>query len=1137
MKLDSPKLQRGCQGVGRWLENRRKSCIINRLWPTAGRRQDPHDSSHFGPSAAELTALPWAQVMKNLFIPLAALVVVSALAPAAYSQEPSRRIVPLMDEWRTVLDDPAAAADPNFNDTHWQSISLPHNWEDYQGYRQLTHGNLHGTAWYRRTFTPNSADKGRRFFVEFEGVGSYAKVFLNGTQVGAHAGGRTCFSCDITDDLRFDEANILAVRADHPAKIDDLPYVCGGCWGSPNTEGSQPLGIFRPVRLVVTDSIRVEPFGVQVWTPEISVERAVVKIATEVKNYGAWPREVTVRSEVVDADGHVLAHVDSTVEVAPGALETVEQTCPPITMPHLWSLDDPYLHHIRTTLVDDEAPLDELSTRFGMRWIEWPVGSVGAGDTADRTIDPEKLAEVPSEANDFFTTRLGPADADVRVVGPVRVSIPTCDAQSATVRVVTTLKNFSGEPKQVLVTSFLRNFNGTKFVYSLDTPLAVEPGESREVVQESPTINFPELWSPENPYLHVVETTLQHPENAHDDEKAVIYDRAETSFGIHATTELANKGDAYAAPAADKSGKPAPPRPFLLNGKPVFLNGTCEYEHLLGNDHAFTDEQIRARMLQVKAAGFNAFRDAHHPHNLKYLELCDELGLVCWTQIGAHVYFDSEPFRENYRQAAREWVRERRNSPSIVLWGLQNESSLPEVFARELTEIIRELDPTTSSQRKTATCNGGAGSDWDVPQNWLGTYLGNVNDYGDEAVRQKLVGEYGQWRTLGLHQDGDWQENWAENQMLGREIPEELFVYCLETRIRQAEERRDQFCGHFQWIFNTHANPGRDETNCRDGLPPNDVGVVNYKGLIASWGEPVDAYYMFRANYTPPDREPMVYIHSHTWPNRFDGPGEKSNLVVYSNCDEVELFNDYRTASLGVKKRGPRGTHFEWDSVPVNHNVLYAEGRVNGKPVASDIILLDNLPPAPAWQAHAAADADNTAAAAGEYLYRINCGGEDYTDSHGNRWQDDSHDSSWAQEYENLDPRYASVGRTHDPIAGTQDDELLQTYRYGRHKLGYRFEVPHGRYAVELYFVEPWYGTGGGLDCTAWRLFDVAVNGQTVLDDLDVWKEAGHDAALKKVVEIDVTDGALEVSFPEVKSYQAVISAIAVRRATESDHP
>ncbi len=1063
---------------------------------------------------------------------LLALALVMAVALASAAPAASRQDVRLDDGWRSILGDPAGAESPDFDDSAWQPVSIPHNWEDYQGYRKLTHGNLHGTAWYRLTFTPDLANAGQRHFLEFEGVGSYAKVWVNGHLVGQHNGGRTSFSCDLDNYLEFGRPNVIAVRADHPAGIDDLPYVCGGCWGSPNTEGSQPLGIFRPVHLLATDPVRIEPFGVHVWSPEISARHAVVKTETELKNYGPTSQVVTVRNEILDADGTVLATMEKQTGLRAGETVTVGQLSPTLDHPRLWSLDDPYLHTMRTTLIKRHTPVDSVQTPFGLRWIEWPVGSIGQGAVAERAVDPAKLAAEPAPANNLFTTDVGGRDDSLVRVQPggVEVFIPTCSAAAATVRVKTTVKNDDTEPHDVLLTSFIRDYDGTKFVYSMDAQRRLEPGETYTFDQTSPVIHFPERWSPANPHLHVMETTLQHPEKANT-KRAVVYDRTETPFGIRPIDGLANKGNAYVeadqspAAEADISGQ------FLLNGRPVLINGTCEYEHLLGNDHAFTDEQIRARMMQIKAAGFNAFRGAHHPHNLRYLELCDELGLLCWTQISAHIYFDTERFRDNYRQAVREWVRERRNSPAVVLWSLQNESRLPKVFARELTEMVRDLDPTTSSQRKTVTCNGGVGTDWDVPQNWLGTYRGNVVDYGLEILQQKLVGEYGQFRTRGLHQDGDWDENWADRQMLGRDIPEELFDYCLETRIRVAEENRDKVCGQFQWIFSTHANPGRSETDCRDGLGLNAIGVVNYKGLLTCWGEPIDAYYMYRANYVSADTEPMVYIVSHTWPDRFDSPGTARAIVVFSNCDEVELFNDYQTESLGTRRRGPIGTHFQWDNVPVEHNVLYAEGRVDGKTVATDLIVLNNLSPAPAWQQQAAADADNTAPEPGaEYLYRVNCGGDDYTDVHGQPWQADAFWSSWAQQYDNLDPRYASVDRTYDPIAGTKDDLLHQTYRYGRQKLSYRFDVPNGTYEVELYFVEPWYGTGGGMDCTSWRLFDVAVNGNVALDDLDIWTDVGHDRALKKVIPVTVTDGTIEISFPEVKSYQAVLSAIAIRK-------
>ena len=115
----------------------------------------------------------------------------------------------------------------------------------------------------------------------FEGVGSYATVWLNGKKVGYHAGGRTTFTIDVTNSIYLNnQPNLLAVRADHPAYIRDLPWVCGGCSDERGfSEGSQPMGIFRPVHLIVTNDIRVQPFGIHVWNDTTVSENSLAALA------------------------------------------------------------------------------------------------------------------------------------------------------------------------------------------------------------------------------------------------------------------------------------------------------------------------------------------------------------------------------------------------------------------------------------------------------------------------------------------------------------------------------------------------------------------------------------------------------------------------------------------------------------------------------------------------------------------------------------------------------------------------------------------------------------------------------------------------------------------------------------------
>jgi len=824
--------------------------------------------------------------------------------------------ISLNRDWETTMDGHT-----------WKRVDVPHNWDTYGGYRRLKHGNLHGTAWYRKHFRVE--EKGQRYFLFFEGVGSYATVSVNGLKVGTHAGGRTSFTLDITDAVHPEGDNLITVRADHPADIHDLPWVCGACSDERGfSEGSQPLGIFRPVHLVITHDTRIESFGVHVWNDSTANDQqARVYVETEIKNYGQRWSKGTVTQRLMDLEGKMVAVVRSIESIGPGKTMFVRQELPQVVRPHLWSTGDPYLYTLVTEFAGGDGMIDEVRTPYGIRTIRW------TGST------------------------------------------------------------------------------------------------------------------------------------------------------------------------------------FLLNGKPVLINGVCEYEHKLGGSHAFSDEEIRARVMEIKAAGFNAFRDAHQPHNLLYQQYWDSLGFLWWPQLSAHIWYDSPAFRENFKTLLTEWVKERRNSPSLILWGLQNESKLPADFAAECTRLIRQLDPTASSQRKVTTCNGGAGTDWDVPQNWTGTYGGDPARYAEDLCKQVLVGEYGGWRTLDLHGDTAFSED--------------RLCRLMEAKIGLAESVKDSVAGHFFWLFSSHDNPGRVQSG-EGRRGPDRIGPVNYKGLLSPWGEPLDVYYLYRASFAPKGTDPMVYIVSHTWPDRWTSPGVKNGIVVYSNCDEVELFNDVDGRSLGKKRNPGRGMHFQWDSVDVRYNLLYAVGYIGGKPVAKDCIILHHLQKPPHYDSLIEDKALLQPQPGFNYLYRVNCGGPDYTDHLGHLWKADEGSHSWTNDYPGLPPYFASQRRSFDPIEGTVDWPLFQDFRFGLDKLGYTFPVQDGDYMVELYFVEPWYGRGGGMDCTGWRLFDIAVNDSIVARNIDIWKAAGYSRALKKTFRVHVTGGQLVIGFPKVAAGQALISAIAI---------
>ena len=136
----------------------------------------------------------------------------------------------------------------------------------------------------------------------------------------------------------------------------------------------------------------------------------------------------------------------------------------------------------------------------------------------------------------------------------------------------------------------------------------------------------------------------------------------------------------------------------------------------------------------------------------------------------------------------------------------------------------------------------------------------------------------------------------------------------------------------------------------------------------------------------------------------------------------------------------------------------------------------------------------------GRTMIRINAGGGDYVDGSGNLWSADSGYNTGIQ------------ASTSDPISGTTDDSLYKSERWDPSTspdLQYSFDVPTGNYTVNLYFADFYNGTAGvGL-----RVFDVMIEDELVLDDLDIYREVGHDAALIKSFSVAVTDGQLNIEF------------------------
>ncbi len=287
--------------------------------------------------------------------------------------------------WRFHRGDAAGAERPEFDDSAWRSIDLPHDWsiEDLPPRLETTGESdlrsttfvpnrvgpfdaeasegkastgffVGGTGWYRKRFPASAVPSGRRAEIRFDGVYMDADVWLNGQSLGNHPYGYTGFSYDVTPHLRRDGENVLAVRVRNAGK---------------NSRWYSGSGIYRHVWLTVTGDVRVATWGVAVTTPEVSPTSATVRVATTIENRAAAAQSVDVRVRLLDASGAEAGKGSTSARVS-GAGSGDAQVEIRLPSPKLWSTETPNLYRAEVELVDGPRVVDRTASTFGIRTIE-----------------------------------------------------------------------------------------------------------------------------------------------------------------------------------------------------------------------------------------------------------------------------------------------------------------------------------------------------------------------------------------------------------------------------------------------------------------------------------------------------------------------------------------------------------------------------------------------------------------------------------------------------------------------------------------------------------------------------------------------------------------------------------------------
>ena len=276
------------------------------------------------------------------------------------------------DNWTFHLGAAQGAENVTFDNSHWRKIDLPHDWsiEDLKGTNSPFNQNAisqvsggftrGGTGWYRKTFKVAPQDKDKKLFIQFDGVYMNADVWINGHHLGNHPYGYTSFIFDITDYVRFDSTNLIAVEVKNEGQ---------------NSRWYSGSGIYRHVWLKTMNPIHPKPCGTFISTAEVGNGSAKINCKTDFVNETNKAASLEIVTKFVDASGKEQASTNIVKNIIEAGKTFEFNQDTEIRNPQLWSCESPTLYFAITSLYAEGKLLNTDSTKFGIRKIYFDVNN------------------------------------------------------------------------------------------------------------------------------------------------------------------------------------------------------------------------------------------------------------------------------------------------------------------------------------------------------------------------------------------------------------------------------------------------------------------------------------------------------------------------------------------------------------------------------------------------------------------------------------------------------------------------------------------------------------------------------------------------------------------------------------------
>jgi len=704
--------------------------------------------------------------------------------------------------------------------------------------------------------------------------------------------------------------------------------------------------------------------------------------------------------------------------------------------------------------------------------------------------------------------------------GPgVRIKTPMVSDATANVAVESSITNTETAKLKVLVTSSIEDADGN-LVKEAVANTTLSAGSTSTIVQLINGIDRPHLWSPDDPYLYKVITTVK-------DKDGNVLDQTTNPLGLRWFKFDAATG-------------------FYLNGKPLKLIGANRHQDYPGMANAVPDAIHERDMQLLKDMGANFIRISHYPQDPAVLEACDRLGLLASIEIPiVNRITQSSEFTQNCENMQREMIAQNFNHPCIIIWAYMNEVLLqpryknksPEqtayfhdvaALAGKLDSLTRHEDP---SRYTMISCHG----DFDrynnagitkIPQiiGWnlyYGWYAPDFEGFGKFLDRHHqelpdkplIVTEYGC--------DGDTRLHSFNPQRFDKTIEYQTIYH---KHYLKAIMDRPFVAGGAMWClvdFNSYA---------RIDASPHK----NSKGVASDERVPKDVYYYYQANLL---KKPFIKIGSRNWVIR-GGTGDENTqciqpVEVYSNLAEVSL-------SLNGKLLDKQQVK---DKVAI-FNVPFSNGVNNLKASAGEngIVYEDfatiNFKMQPASLNSKILPFTELNVSLGDTRF----------------YADDKLQQVWLPEKPYSPGSWGYIGGhvfamkdtnlqkfgTNQNILGTDYDPIYATQRVGLSD--FKADVTDGKYQVTLLFAELVSNVKGQTsvfnlnaatqkdDALTGRSFDVFINGQRVAEALGDDNYLQPFRAFSIRYTIDVTGGTgIDISFKGIKG-ESILNGIQVKK-------